>query len=113
MDLFFVVALLIAAFLPSFDCKLPYTHIIVFYYYSIGTHEVPDTPRRGTVRLVRGSSSAIQPLSVSSGRVQIYLDNSWGHICDDSQFGFTEAIVICHQLGFDSASTVSSAMSDT
>ena len=64
--------------------------------------------RRGTVRLVR---NGIHSPSYSSGRVQIYL-TSWGHICDDFDFGSTEANVICHQQGYTGASSYSRASSD-
>ena len=60
--------------------------------------------QQGTVRLWRNGGTAT---SFSSGRVHIYFNNRWGNICDDSQFGITEAIVICHQLGYSSASSQS------
>ena len=58
----------------------------------------------GVVRL--GRSGSTSPL-YSSGRVQIYYLNQWGNICDDAQFGLTEASVICHQLGYTGASSQS------
>ena len=64
----------------------------------------------GTVRLSR---SGITSPSYSSGRVQIYHNSRWGNICDDSQFGLTEAHVICHQLGYTGASSQSRQYTDT
>ena len=65
-------------------------------------------PRRGTVRLRRNGTDSP---SYSSGRVQIYL-TSWGHICDDLDFAFTEANVICHQQGYTGAVSYSRASLD-
>ena len=63
----------------------------------------------GVVRLWRsGTTSPIY----SSGRVQIYYNSQWGNICDDTQFGITEAHVICHQLGYTGASSQSRQSSD-
>ena len=67
-----------------------------------------QTPRRGTVRLVR---NGLHFPSFTSGRVQIYL-TSWGHICDDADFNITEANVICHQQGYTGAAFYSKASSD-
>ena len=38
----------------------------------------------------------------NQGRVEVYHDGEWGSICDDF-FGFEEAVVICHELGFPGA----------
>ena len=57
--------------------------------------------RRGTVRLWRAGASSSP--NFTSGRVQIYINEQWGNICDDAQFSFTEAFVICHQLGYSGA----------
>ena len=54
-----------------------------------------------------------QSPSYSSGRVQIYLNNRWGHICDDFDFGLTEAVVVCHQLGYTSVSSYSRTALDS
>ena len=43
--------------------------------------------------------------SWSSGIVQIYYEDSWGNICDDSSFGSDEADVVCHQLGYTGAAS--------
>ena len=77
----------------------------------VGQTTVSNTiPRRGTVRLVRDN---ITSTTHSSGRVQIYINSRWGQICDDFQFSITEAAVICHQLGFSGASSLSRAAVDT
>ena len=42
------------------------------------------------------------------GTVRIYY-NGWGNICYDSSYGYSEANVICHQLGYTGVSTYSRA----
>ena len=66
--------------------------------------------QQGTVRLWRNGTTST---SFSSGRVQIYFTSIWGNICDDSDFGITEAIVVCHQLGYSSASSQSNDALDS
>ena len=52
------------------------------------------------VRLV--SSTGLDSLSsnISAGRLEIFLDNQWGTVCDDLFSGADEA---CCQLGFSEA----------
>ena len=46
-----------------------------------------------------------------SGTVQICFNRYWGNICDKPRFGFgfQEAHVVCHQLGYSGASKVVSS----
>jgi len=55
----------------------------------------------GDLRLARGSNSSS---TYSSGRLEIFLYEQWGTVCDDS-FGITEADVACRQLGYSGASS--------
>ena len=48
----------------------------------------------GAVRLVNGT--------LSSGTVQIFYDQKWGTVCDES-WDITDANVVCRQLGFSGA----------
>lgn len=41
--------------------------------------------------------------------MQVYYKNSWGNVCFNSSFTKSSADVVCHQLGFTSASSFSSA----
>ena len=66
--------------------------------------------QQGTARLWR---NGLTSTSYSFGRVQIYFNSRWGNICDDSQFGITEATVVCHQLGYSSASSQSNDALDS
>uniref|UniRef100_A0A1X7SLH1 SRCR domain-containing protein n=1 Tax=Amphimedon queenslandica TaxID=400682 RepID=A0A1X7SLH1_AMPQE len=42
------------------------------------------------------------------GTIRVYY-NGWGNICDDYYYSYTEANVICHQLGYTGASSYSRA----
>ena len=56
----------------------------------------------GELRLVRGSATSY---SYNSGRLEIYMNGRWGTICNDADFGRTEATVACQQLGWSGASS--------
>ena len=43
------------------------------------------------------------------GIVQIYINEQWGNICDDTYYNQYEGDVICHQLGYTGASSYSRA----
>ncbi|XP_041457349.1 soluble scavenger receptor cysteine-rich domain-containing protein SSC5D-like [Lytechinus variegatus] len=48
---------------------------------------------RGKIRLVDGED-------FTHGRVEIYLENKWGTICNDDDFKYEEGYVVCRSLGF-------------
>ena len=55
--------------------------------------------REGNVRLIGGSST-------QEGRVEFCLNGVWGTVCDNG-FDRVDASIVCRQLGFSSAGTVS------
>ena len=70
------------------------THYILFYII-IGPSSV------GAMRLLNDGSTSLYN---TAGRVQVWYGGQWGNICDDDfYFGFDEADVICHQLGWSGA----------
>ena len=50
------------------------------------------------LRLV--SNQGISNNFINAGRLEIFLDNQWGTVCDDG-FDANDATVACRQLGFD------------
>ena len=64
----------------------------------------------GAIRLWnRGSTS----LYNTAGRVQVWYGGQWGNICvRNTYFGYYEANVVCHQLGWSGASTYSTGQGD-
>ncbi len=41
-------------------------------------------------------------ISYNEGTVEIFYNNTWGVVCDD-YWGYSEAVVVCHMLGFTGA----------
>ena len=54
---------------------------------------VPD--RQGTIRLIGGPNN-------SSGRLEIFLGDSWGSVCNKG-WSHSESLVVCRELGFSDA----------
>jgi len=53
-------------------------------------------PTRGQLRLVQGNYTTS---TLTSGRLEIYLNGQWGTVCDDL-WGQDESDVACQQLGY-------------
>ncbi len=78
--------------------------ILVYYNYHIGPVSV------GAMRLLNDGSTSLYN---TAGRVQVWYGGQWGNICDDDfSFGYDEADVICHQLGWSGASGYSNTLDD-
>lgn len=50
----------------------------------------------GDIRLVGGAN-------MNEGRLELYVNGTWGTVCDD-MFNIIEAIIVCRQLGFNTSS---------
>ncbi|XP_071482925.1 scavenger receptor cysteine-rich domain-containing protein DMBT1-like [Diadema antillarum] len=59
--------------------------------------QLATPPPPVTIRLVGGS----HPLE---GRVEVFMDNQWGTVCDD-EWNLPDANVVCRQLGYGAAET--------
>ncbi len=57
------------------------------------------------VRLV---SSFGNPANLSSGRLEIFINSTWGTVCDN-RFGIEDADIACRELGFDGGNSYTSA----
>jgi len=53
---------------------------------------------------VRLLSSSGQHNGVSSGRLEVFVNNTWGTVCDDD-FGSLHAGIACNQLGYSGYSS--------
>ena len=69
-------------------------------------YHVADAAEYGAIILYRNGYTSS---SYYYGIVRVYYDNGWGNICYDSYYSFTEADVICHQLGYTGATSYSRA----
>ena len=63
----------------------------------------------GVIRLVRDGYTSPD---YTSGVVQVWWNGQWGNICNDASFGYDEADVVCHQLGWSGASYYTSSQND-
>ena len=66
-------------------------HPPLFVYSVSDVSKTP--PTEWSLRLVE------EEMSEYKGRVDVYINNQWGSICDDS-WGDIEAAVVCRQLGW-------------
>ena len=66
-------------------------YVTVMYFYHC-TYIGQTGCMQGDLRLVGGTNQY-------EGRVEFCNNNQWGTVCDD-QFGRTDSVVVCRQLGF-------------
>ena len=64
----------------------------------------------GAVRLLNSGSTSQYN---TAGYVQVWYGGQWGNICDSNKyFGYDEADVVCHQLGWSGSSSYSTGQYD-
>ena len=64
----------------------------------------------GAIRLLNSGSTSLYN---TAGRVQVWYGGQWGNICHRNiYFGYDEADVVCHQLGWSGSSTYSTGQYD-
>ena len=66
----------------------------------------------GAIRLLNSGSTSLYN---TAGRVQVWYGGQWGNICDNHHylpFGYDEADVVCHQLGWSGSSSYSTGKND-
>ena len=64
----------------------------------------------GAIRLLNSGSTSLYN---TAGRVQVWYGGEWGNICDvNAIFGYNEADVVCHQLGWSGSSSYSNGEND-
>ena len=95
---------------PAWDRKCIRLNIVLIL--ANNKHNVIGQSRigNGTVQFYNNNTNATSS-SAKEGVVQVYLNNTWGNICRDDDFGQTEADTICYQMGYTGASRYGSAYS--
>jgi len=85
------------------QCPLLAEHISHCHHIDVSVPpylHLPPAPSYGELRLVHNDTTSY---NYTSGRLEIYMNNRWGTICNDADFGRTEATVACQQLGWNGA----------
>ena len=81
-------------------CKKPFLILILASAFIILC-----TATRIPIRLVGGAKST----SFHSGRVELYINEQWGTVCDNS-WSYNDARVVCRQLGYTSGTAYGRAI---
>ena len=90
---------------PEMMYQTPLHHVVrLVCPYAITVYAIPNVYMcivcaDGDVRLMNGSVSTL-----SSGRVEVCVDNAYGSVCND-RWDEIDAAVVCRQLNFPPSST--------
>ena len=78
--------------------------MVLIIYIHVGPSSV------GAIRLLNSGSTSLYN---TAGRVQVWYGGQWGNICHrNAYFGYDEADVVCHQLGWSGSSSYSTGQYD-
>ena len=82
--------------------------IIMLFQLQYFVSSLGPSGSSGAIRLVRNGTTSPD---YTSGVVRVWLFGHWDNICNDASFGYDEADVVCHQLGWSGASYYTNATS--
>ena len=81
------------SFPPSTSFPPSFFHLLLFFLSTVSI-TAPYLP----VRLVNGTHTSNDTQNLAMGYVEVFYNNTWGTVCDNS-WGIEDANIVCRQLG--------------